>query len=152
MLKSYPLLKKLRGRVLLFMVDNFLKEIPKKDYGIYREKSKQAFEAMQIAFNNKLWAPSTREAVFTCINAVDALLAKFSGYRNMSKNHMDIVYIIENSKYIPIESAKKQSSRLRKIISQKNLADYENKAVTLKKASEIKLQAERFYAWAMEYL
>ena len=37
------------------MDDKFLKEIPKKDYGIYREKSKQAFEAMQIAFDKSLW-------------------------------------------------------------------------------------------------
>jgi hypothetical protein len=105
-----------------------------------------------LSFQNRLWAPAAREAVFCCINAADALLAKYSGFRNMSKNHMDIVEIVSNGWLVPLDSAKIQANKLRKIIAQKNLADYENKVFNEKKAQQITHQADRFFSWAMEYL
>lgn len=129
-----------------------LKDIRKEDYKIYKEKSKDAHFAMHLSLKNELWGPSAREAVFACINAADALLAKYAGFRNMSKNHMDIVEIVSNGKLIPINTAKNQANRLRKIIAQKNLVDYENKLFSKKKAQEIVEQADRFFSWAMEHL
>ena len=134
------------------MKQSNLKKISRNDYLIYKEKAVQALKTMELAYNAKLWAASAREAVFACINSADALLAKYAGMRNISKNHMDVVDLISKGNYLKIESAKNQANRLRKVIAQKNLADYENKPFNEKKASDIRINATKFFDWAMDLL
>ena len=134
------------------MKQSNLKKISRNDYLIYKEKAVQALKTMELAYNAKLWAASAREAVFACINSADALLAKYAGMRNMSKNHMDIVSLISDFTKVPVDGGKNQANRLRKVIAQKNLVDYENKEFNFKKAEEIRFNAIKFFDWAMNAL
>ena len=105
---------------------------------------------MNLALENNLWAPAGREAVFACINICDALLAKHKRLRNISKDHMDVVKIV--STVLPMRDSKNQANKLRRVISMKNLVDYENKVFTQKQANEIYFTADRFYKWGMSHL
>jgi len=126
------------------------REIYESDYKGYEKKSLQALQAMKLAYENELWTPVGREAVFTCINMTDALLAKHKRLRNISKDHMDVVKIV--STLLPMKDSKNQANRLRKVIALKNLVDYESKDFTKKQASEAYKNAERFCEWGIKHL
>jgi len=125
------------------------REIPQADYRLYEQKAHQAYEAMGVLYNAELWTPLGREAVFTCINMADALLARHKQLRNMSKDHMSILKIMA---LLPMKDALNQINRLRKVIAIKNLVDYENKNFSKKQAEDVMKNAERFYNWGKEYL
>ena len=125
------------------------RQIPQSDYVIYEKKADQAFQAMLVLSESKLWTPVGREAVFTCINITDALLARHKQLRNISKDHMSILKVMS---LLPIKEASKQENRLRKVIVIKNLVDYENKDFTTKQAEDVMKNAERFYKWGKEHL
>lgn len=125
------------------------REIPQADYRLYEQKADQAYEAMGVLYNSELWTPLGREAVFTCINMTDALLARHKQLRNMSKDHMSILKIMA---LLPMKDALNQINRLRKVIAIKNLVDYENKNFSKKQAEDVMKNAERFYNWGKEYL
>lgn len=126
------------------------REISQSEYLTYHKKSKQAFQAMKLAYDHKLWTPAGREAVFACINITDALLAKYNRLRNISKDHMDVIKIV--SSLLPIRDASSQANRLRKIISIKNLVDYESKDFTEKQATEVYKNTERYFSWGETHL
>jgi len=125
------------------------REIPQADYRLYEQKADQAYEAMGVLYNSELWTPLGREAVFTCINMTDALLARHKQLRNMSKDHMSILKIMA---LLPMKDALNQINRLRKVIAIKNLVDYENKNFSKKQEEDVMKNAERFYNWGKEYL
>jgi len=102
-----------------------------------------------VLYNSELWTPLGREAVFTCINMADALLARHKQLRNMSKDHMSILKIMA---LLPMKDALNQINRLRKVIAIKNLVDYENKNFSKKQEEDVMKNAERFYNWGKEYL
>ena len=52
------------------------KYINKDSYLGYQKKAYHVFGTMNFVLDNKLWTAAWKEAVFVCINMLDALLVK----------------------------------------------------------------------------
>jgi HEPN domain-containing protein len=117
---------------------------------IYFEKAKDFYESMQTSYDNKKWNTVGLTAVHCAISLSDALLAHFGGVRNTNQDHKSAGKLLKN--YIKDKSINNQEKHLTKIISKKNLIEYEGRIFIQKDAEEIKKQAERFFDWTKSLL
>ena len=81
------------------------------------------------------------------ISSADAVCIFEKGIRSISQDHFDVCDLVGS---LPIKDAKEKSKLLRKIISEKNLIQYERRNFYQKEASEIVKIATRFYQWVNE--
>ena len=100
------------------------------------------FEALRI---NNFNAAGTL-AIQCAISAADAVCIHEKGVRSLSQNHLDICDIVKS---IPLQESIEKSKILRRIISKKNLIQYESRSILQKEAVEIVKGAGRFYQWVV---
>ncbi len=74
------------------------------------------------------------------------LQAYESGVRSLSQNHMDVCELVNT---VPLPESREKSSTLKRIISKKNLIQYESRSIYKKEAGDIVKYADRFYKWSL---
>lgn len=88
-------------------------------------------------------------AIHAAISGADALLGHQAGYRSSSPDHRVTVELIKEIGS-GTEEWTKQGNRLARILSKKNLVEYEAREITREESSQLVEQAERFIRWAKE--
>ena len=109
----------------------------------YLKKAEDNYNQMLTALNNYNAAGTL--AVQCGISAADAVCVHEKGIRSLSQNHLDLCDLVKS---IPLPEAKDKSITLKKIISKKNLIQYESRSIYKNEANEIIKGATRFYQWA----
>lgn len=114
-------------------------------FAIYWKKAQDFYQSMLRAYTEKNWHSVGLEAIHCTISASDALLVYCKGIRSTSQDHRDLVDLLVDQ--IGTEEVKKYCNTLLKIISMKNLVEYEDRLFTEKEASEILKRTERYFNW-----
>ena len=115
----------------------------------YLKKAEDNYSQMLEALTNNNYNAAGTLAVQCGISAADALCVHEKGIRSLSQNHLDLCDLVKS---IPLSEAKKKSITLKKIISKKNLVQYENRSIYKNEANEIVKGATRFYQWVVSVL
>jgi len=117
----------------------------------YLKRSDECFKAAKASQSKGDWNASAICAIHACISACDALCIYFLGKRHSGANHSDAVVLLEM-----IESGSQElaanANRLRKILSVKNMAEYEERLVRRSEAEIMIKDTERFLAFALSRL
>jgi len=122
----------------------------KEDYAGYLKKAADFNIAMHASSAAGNWNSVGLEAVHCAISGNDAVLSFFSGERSKRQDHKEAVSLL--IKAIGTDEAKGAAEHLRKVISLKNLIEYEGRSFTKAEAESITKHADRFYEWAKSIL
>ena len=111
----------------------------------YLKKAEDNYEQMQIALRAGNYNAAATLAVQCAISAADAVCIHETSVRSISQNHFDLCDLVES---VPLPESKGKSSALKKIISKKNLIQYESRSIHSNEADEIVKIAGRVFRWA----
>jgi hypothetical protein len=123
------------------------KPTERSKYSIYLKKAKEFYNIMLEAEKQKQWNAVGLNAVHCAISSCDAMTIYYAGVRSVAQNHFSAIDLLSQSIKLPETPAK--CITLRKIISDKNIIEYEDRDFTQKEALEILKLTERFYNWVI---
>lgn len=126
------------------------KRVAPERAGIYWAKAQDFFKLMREAALARNWNGVGLAAVHCAISASDALLVSKAGLRSSAEDHRDAVYLLGG--HIRHPEIREQAGRLDRILAEKNLIEYADKAFSEKEAFAIQKQVERYMAWVQTLL
>jgi HEPN domain-containing protein len=112
--------------------------------GDYIKKATDNYLQMLSAIQQENYNAAATLALQCAISSADAICVFEKGIRSISEDHFDVCDLVSS---LPIEEAKEKSKLLIKIISKKNLIQYERRNIYRDEAQEIVKVATRFYQW-----
>lgn len=112
----------------------------------YLKKAKDNYDQMLLALENSNYNAAGTLAVQCGISAADAICIHEKGIRSLSQNHLDLCNLVKS---ISLPEANNKSLVLKKIISKKNLVQYESRSIFKNEADNIVKGATRFYQWVI---
>ncbi len=115
----------------------------------YLKKAEDNHSQMLKSFREGNYNASSTLAIQCVISAADAVCIHEKGIRSISQNHLDLCELIKS---IPLPESRSKSNSLKKIISKKNLIQYESRSIYGREADEIVKNASRFFRWAATVL
>jgi HEPN domain-containing protein len=115
----------------------------------YLKKAADNYEQMLRALENNNYNAAATLAIQCAISSADALCVFERGIRSVSDSHLDVCQLIES---ITLPEAKEKAKVLRKVISKKNMVQYEKRNIFQSEAHEIVKQTSRFYHWVKSRL
>lgn len=115
---------------------------------VYLKKTAEFFESMQRALAAGHWNAAGLTAVHCAISACDAVLVYYTEQRSASADHEAAAYLL--SALLKVPDAKQKAETLRRILHEKHVIEYEDRAFTAHEAAELAKLTERFYRWARE--
>ena len=119
--------------------------VSKTEAKVYLDKAEQFLRAMREAIKSEDWDAAGLNAIHAAISANDALLGSRHGIRPSSPSHSDAAVLL--NQYEKSEDAKKNATRLDRMIRRKNLVEYEGRRLKKSEATKIASDAERFFKW-----
>ncbi|MBI3333309.1 MAG: HEPN domain-containing protein [Candidatus Omnitrophica bacterium] len=117
---------------------------------IYLKKAVEFFESMRQASQAGRWNAVGLNAVHCAISACDAVLVYYTEERSADPDHEAAAHLLASLVKVP--DAKQKAETLRRILHEKHLIEYEDRAVTMSEAAELAKLTERFCRWARELL
>jgi hypothetical protein len=115
----------------------------------YLKKATDNYEQMLAAIHADNSNAAATLAVQCAISSADAICVFEKGVRSISQDHFDVCDLVTS---LPLEEAKEKSNLLRKIVSKKNLVQYERRNIYKDEALEMVKITTRFYQWIKDYL
>ena len=113
---------------------------------IYLMKATECFESMQQAMAAGRWNAAGLNAVHCAISACDAVLVYYTEQRSAGPEHEEAAYLLGVLAKVP--EAKSKAETLRRIVHDKHVIEYEDRAFSAHEATEIAKLTDRFYRWA----
>jgi len=107
----------------------------------------KAEEFLRSALENatsRRWNAAALSAIHAGIAAADAVLVFERGLRSAAKRHEDVLDLLAS----PGAERSAALTHLRRILSRKNVVEYESRLFSQREAEEVVQHAERFLAWA----
>ena len=111
----------------------------------YLKKAEDNHTQMLEALSNNNFNAAGTLAIQCAISAADAVCIHEIGVRSLSQNHLDLCDLVKS---VPLPDSVDKSNSLQRIISKKNLIQYESRSIFQKEAIEIVKGANRFFQWA----
>ena len=122
----------------------------KEDYKKFIKKADEFYEMMLHSLVKEKWNAAGLNAIHTGISANDALLTFHFGLRSISPKHDDAVkLLISMMKRDDVET---KAKHLRRLISTKNLVEYDGRLLSRREAESLAKHAERFLDWVKSLL
>jgi hypothetical protein len=117
---------------------------------VYLLKATECFESMQQAMAAGRWSAAGLNAVHCAISACDAVLVYYTEQRSAGPEHEEAAYLLSGLLKVP--EAKSKAETLRRIVHEKHVIEYEDRAFSAHEAAEIAKLTDRFYRWAQHLL
>ncbi len=117
--------------------------------GDYLKKAEDNYKAMLAALDDKNFNAVGTLALQCAISSSDAICVYEKGARSISEDHFDVCELVGS---VTLPDANEKASVLRRIISKKNLIQYERRNMYEKEADEIVKAASRFYQWVVSHV
>lgn len=113
---------------------------------LYLNKSKDFLVGAKSEIQNGNWNSSSVLSVHAVISACDAVCSRFLQLRHSGADHMHAVELL-NSLPIDRKELDAKLKQARRVISMKNIAEYEDKLINREEAGEMLRDAERIVEW-----
>ncbi len=122
----------------------------KEEYKKFLKKADEFFEIMQQSLKNEKWNATGLNAIHTGISANDALLTFHFGLRSISPKHDDAVKLLISM--MNRDDTEIKAKHIRRLISVKNLVEYDGRLLSRREAESLAKHAERFLVWVRSLL
>lgn len=122
----------------------------KEDYKKFLKKANEFFEIMQLSLLKEKWNAAGLNAIHVGISANDALLTFHFGLRSTSPKHDDAVKLIIS--LMKRDDTESKTKHLRRLISVKNLVEYDRRLFSKREAESLAKHAERYLNWIKSLL
>jgi len=126
-------------------------DVTKSLYTNYLKRAKECIHAARNSFANQEWNAATINAIHCCIAASDAMCVYFLGKRHAGENHEDVVKLFKTIKKND-EELNKNTNRIIRITSIKNMAEYEERLVYRTEAERVLKNCERLLDYVKKNL
>jgi len=121
-----------------------IKEEDKTAASDYLKKAKDNYSAMAVALNSENFNAVGTLAIQCAISSADAICIYEKGIRSISSDYFDVCDLVSS---VTLPEAKEKAGILRKIISKKNLIQYERRNIHRSEADELAKLVTRFHRW-----
>lgn len=121
-------------------------KVTEAEANVFLDKAEQFMESAQDAMAKGNWDAAAHNAVHCVISANDALLGSRHSLRSSGQNHRDAATLLVEKE--GTEDARKNAARFLKIISKKNLVQYEGRSMSEAEARALMVDATRFFKWS----
>jgi HEPN domain-containing protein len=112
----------------------------------YLKKADQCIKTAKEALDKGRWNASAINSVHAVISSCDALTVFYLGLRSSGERHEDVIDLMAKTNIREEEFSKVKRQVLR-VLTKKNLVEYEERLVYQKEAESIFKDAERVYSW-----
>lgn len=116
----------------------------------FLRKATEFYATMQEAARASHWNAVGLNAVHCAISACDAVLVYYTEQRSASPDHEMAAYLLGMLDKVP--DAKPKAETLRRILHEKHVIEYEDRAFTASEAATLAKLTERFYTWTQQLL
>lgn len=127
------------------------REVDKSLYANYLTRAEECFHSAKNSFSAQKWTAATINAIHSCIAACDAICIYFLGRRHAGENHNDAVALFKTIKPGD-EEMSANSNRIMRMLSIKNMAEYEERLVFKTEAEKASKNCERFLQFVKKKL
>jgi HEPN domain-containing protein len=112
----------------------------------YLYKSKDFIKGSEFEIKNRNWNASAVLSVHAVISACDAVCARFLQVRHSGADHMHAVELLTS---LPLNGTEldPKIKQARRVISMKNVAEYEDRLIKEDEAKEMLRDARRVVEW-----
>lgn len=110
----------------------------------YLKKAEDNYTQMLLALKSNNFNAAGTLALQCAISSADAICVHEKGIRSISEDHFDVCDLVSS---ISIPEAREKANLLKRIISKKNLIQYERRNIYRAEAEEIVKASSRFYQW-----
>ena len=124
-----------------------VKEVNRSAAVDYLKKASDNYEQMLAAFHASNWNAAATLAVQCAISSADAICVHEKGLRSISQDHLDVCDLVSK---LTIDGAEEKSKQLRKVITRKNMVQYECRSVYKSDADDMVKVTTRVYQWVRE--
>jgi HEPN domain-containing protein len=115
-------------------------------YVNYLKRAHECLSAAQRSLTNKEWNAAAISAIHSAIASIDALCVFYLGVRHTGERHEDVIRLLKTIKLKP-EEIEANTKRIKRILSAKNMAEYEERLVFQSEANNSTKDAERLFAF-----
>lgn len=113
-------------------------------------RAEECLHAARNSFNKQEWNAATINAIHSCIASCDAMCVYFLGRRHAGENHNDAVTLFKTIK--SGEEINTNANRIARVLSIKNIAEYEERLVYKSEAEKVLKDCERFFEYVKKVL
>jgi HEPN domain-containing protein len=121
------------------------REVSAAEARVFLEKALDCVDSAQEALEKGKWDRASREAVQGAIFSVDALLGTRYRLRSGAQDHTQAATLL--SQKVGTEDARKNAARFIKIITKKNVVQYEGRHASQAESRSLTRDAERLLDW-----
>lgn len=121
-----------------------IKQEDRSAAGDYLRKGTDNYSQMLSALQQNNFNATATLALQCAISSADAICVFEKGVRSISQDHFDVCELVAS---LPLQEADEKSKLLRKVISKKNLIQYERRNIYEDESHEIVKVVARFYQW-----
>ena len=118
------------------------RDVQKSLYVNFLKRAEECLHAARNSFSIQEWNAVAINAIHCCIAACDAMCVYFLGKRHAGDDHEEAANLFMTIK--DSDAAKTNANRLLRILSVKNMAEYEERLVHRSEAEKILKDSERF--------
>lgn len=119
------------------------KDVAKALYVNYIKRAEECFNAAKNSFDAQEWNAASINAIHSCIAACDAMCIYFLGKRHAGEKHNDAAALFKTIKSED-EEINANANRIIRVLSTKNMAEYEERLVFRIESEKILKDSERF--------
>lgn len=129
------------------MISKFkTRDVPKAQYSNYLKRAEECLTAAQLAYERKEWNSSAINSIHAVISLADAMCVYFLGKRHSGENHNDAAGLFKSIK--DDEDTQANANRIIRVLRMKNMAEYEERLVSISEADKILKDAKRLAEFA----
>lgn len=126
------------------------RNVQKSLYTNYLQRANECSHAAKTSLENQEWTAATISAIHACIAGCDAMCVFYLGKRHAGENHNDAVVLLKSIK--DTDQMNANAKRLSRIVSVKNMAEYEERLVYRSEAENALKDCERFLDYVKQEL
>ena len=119
------------------------RDVEKSLYANYLKRAQECFHAAKTSFAAQEWNAATISAIHAVIAGSDAMCIYFLGKRNASESHGEAAALFKTIKPDD-EAINTNANRIARVVSIKNMAEYEEGLVFRAGAEKALKDCERF--------
>ena len=113
-------------------------------YVNYLKRAEECLQGAYAALENKKYDLSAIASVHSGISAADAMCVYYLHCRSVGEKHTDAAELIKSIKELKHEESKAVTEKLSRILSMKNMAEYEERNIKPKEAETLFYNAQKF--------
>jgi HEPN domain-containing protein len=126
------------------------RDVTKSLYTNYLQRADECFHAAQTSLKAQEWTATAINAIHSSIAACDAMCIFYLGKRHAGDTHTESVSLFKTIN--DSEDLRKNAQRLTRLLSIKNMAEYEERLVYRSEAESAIKDCERFLDYVKDTL